>query len=786
MFMLFKKLLSALNSAQSSWQITLAILFAMFTGFAPLYVPFNLLFLFIVFTLNIPIGIYFALTAIFASIGYLIDSIFDGVGYALLTLPSLENFWGVLYSYPLTNWTNLNHSTTLGSLVVSFVLSLPLFFILNKLIDKYRDLLESKFKNSKWFGWLNPYSEKKLKKRAGLIRWWGSGLFLLISGLSALFVSLFLDPILKKTVEYTLAKLTNTTVHISKFESNFNDLTLNIDTLKFIPKNQESSTLVVDNINATLNYEHLIAKKLDFTQIYLNNIRPNHKVSISQEEKESAGFNDSDIKLPEIQMPEVDTLIKSENLESKKGLKSINEENDAITKRWTKFQKEGLITQQRKVISENIASIEKRVSAMKNQKDIEAIVKDVSSINNQIQSINSDIARYTKAYNEDMATIKANITKVTGLPVTDYNNLLNKYQLNSIGALNFVETYIGPSLSDYMRDGLKYYEIIKPYIQSDEDESDEGVIKREGGRRVVFAKSNPYPDFVIQKIGGNIITKSGQNYTLNIYNITDDQRTLNKLITVDLIGKDTFYEDFSVKVVHNNLTKDAQSDISFLLKGFTKSAYTFSKEFSLKNSEANGNGRVTINNFKSINGVYTFDIYKTDMQWANEDTSINKIVKDVLQGVKDFSIDGEIKGEILKPNISLTSNLDKKINSSIKKVFDKKVSAYKKELQTKLDNIVKTQLKQLNLSENQIAKVEKLLSGDSTTINNYKEKIANEYTTQALTKKLQDKINAKSAREKKILEEKAKAEEARLKAQADKKAKELEQQLKNRLNSIKF
>jgi len=92
------KLLKTLNSAQSSWQITLAIVLGMISGFLPLTTPLNLLILFIAFTINIPLGVFFFMSVIFASLGLLLDPIFASLGYDILTNPTLEKLFTTMYN----------------------------------------------------------------------------------------------------------------------------------------------------------------------------------------------------------------------------------------------------------------------------------------------------------------------------------------------------------------------------------------------------------------------------------------------------------------------------------------------------------------------------------------------------------------------------------------------------------------------------------------------------------------------------------------------------------------
>jgi len=60
------KILKALNSSQASYQLSLALVFGMISGFLPFFSILNLFIIFIVFTLNIPLGVFSIFTLLFS------------------------------------------------------------------------------------------------------------------------------------------------------------------------------------------------------------------------------------------------------------------------------------------------------------------------------------------------------------------------------------------------------------------------------------------------------------------------------------------------------------------------------------------------------------------------------------------------------------------------------------------------------------------------------------------------------------------------------------------------
>ncbi len=133
------KILKALNSDQEPWQISLAVILGMFVGLLPFFNLTTLFFIFLVFIINVNVGIFILSASAFAILGFILDPILSKIGYFVLTIDPLIPLWTALYNIPYMKWTAFNNTVTMGALVISIILSFPMFVILNKLIEKYRE-----------------------------------------------------------------------------------------------------------------------------------------------------------------------------------------------------------------------------------------------------------------------------------------------------------------------------------------------------------------------------------------------------------------------------------------------------------------------------------------------------------------------------------------------------------------------------------------------------------------------------------------------------------------------
>ena len=132
------KLVKVMNSESEPAQISVAACLALIAGFTPVFSPHNLLVLLLVFLLRVNVSAFILGFIVFSGAAFLLDPLFHRVGLWVLTLPALEGLWTVLYGNLLWRLEGFNNSIVMGSLVVSLLLTIPLFLFFNMIIRRYR------------------------------------------------------------------------------------------------------------------------------------------------------------------------------------------------------------------------------------------------------------------------------------------------------------------------------------------------------------------------------------------------------------------------------------------------------------------------------------------------------------------------------------------------------------------------------------------------------------------------------------------------------------------------
>jgi uncharacterized protein (TIGR03546 family) len=133
------KLLRAMNSETEPGQISLALCFAMVAGLTPLLSLHNLFVLLLVLVLRVNVSAFLVGLGVFSALAYPLDPLFHRVGLSVLRAGPLQGLWTSLYNSAPWRLERFYNTVTMGSLLVSLVLFIPLFLATNLAIRRYRE-----------------------------------------------------------------------------------------------------------------------------------------------------------------------------------------------------------------------------------------------------------------------------------------------------------------------------------------------------------------------------------------------------------------------------------------------------------------------------------------------------------------------------------------------------------------------------------------------------------------------------------------------------------------------
>lgn len=143
--------INLLNSETGTNQIATGIACGLILGFAPVFSLQTALVIFLLFFFRIQIGAATVSAFFFKFIAWILDPLHNWVGMKILETESLRPLFTELYNMPIVPLTRFYNSIVMGSAAISIVLAIPMFFLARVLVEKYRDKVYRRYKESKFF-----------------------------------------------------------------------------------------------------------------------------------------------------------------------------------------------------------------------------------------------------------------------------------------------------------------------------------------------------------------------------------------------------------------------------------------------------------------------------------------------------------------------------------------------------------------------------------------------------------------------------------------------------------
>jgi uncharacterized protein (TIGR03545 family)/uncharacterized protein (TIGR03546 family) len=676
-----------LNSASNKKMISLAIVLGLISGFLPTFTFLNYIILFFVFIFRIPLGLYFASFAVFKLFSYLFDPLFNKIGYAILTFKPLEGFFTFLYNLPILRWSGFNNTLVMGSLVAGIVVGVVVFIVLNRFIDTYRQKVFPKLKKIKFFSWIVPKEEKR-----GIFRLSGLIGIAVLTGAFSLAVVLFLDPLVKFILQTTLSKTLHKKVYIQKVNVKLFEPSLDIEGMQI-------DRFLIKKAYLKLSSYYLLWRKFDIEKLIVD-AKTNQPLLKIVNTSSSKGKK---FKLPSIKLPSAEEVLQKKTLKSEMALKKLQKDY----KEFEEFYKSVNINSYK----QQVLAIKKEIDSLKHTKikslkDIEELKSKAKKIQNEIKNLklsaNENIKKlnfYKNLLSEDIKNLKTALNE-------DKKDILAQFNMIKKGEfVKFSEIYLKPQISKYINLVLDAYKKIKPYLP--QKQKKEIVIPRKGVY-VKFEDKIHYPDFVLE-LSKITLKTSVALYHITLKNIADNQLLLNRYALILLNANSRFY----------NINAQAKYLRKFEFKGHIGNIKLKEIAFDklkilhpLINADFKGEYDKKLNSFGEI-------LFKNVRIVFEQNDKISKLINEALKGIREFKVYVKVYGSLQKPDIKVSSDLDKIISKEISKVYKAQLQKEKQKAINLLNKRVQKELQKYNLNVD--AKINSLKD-----VNSYLEKLKKE------------------------------------------------------------
>jgi len=740
----FIKLFKAFNSSQTPWQMSLALAMGMAMGLTPYSGIQTIVLIFAAFIINIHIGLFLVSSTLFAGVAYLADPYFEQLGFLLLNSEFLKEFFTSLYNSGLFRLTYFNNTLVLGSNVIAFMLLLPMFFILNKLVYVYRDKIAAKLQQYRILRTLGiEVSDKKDK----MLRVWGIALFGVLGGLVALFNIVFLDSIVKGVMQESFSRVLKKKVSIENLNISLSKAEIDIDNLYVA--DDKKALLYTKNINLDIDFNQLLFQRYQIENLNLSGMEFNSEVddkgllytkaTSSKASKETkTDSKKSEFKLPSLSLEDPKVLI------DRMGLSSISKFEDA-KKRVTEVKTKYKSLVQNEFSKSELNALKDEVKALKESlksKDIETILKlkdDLSKLNKKIKAKKELLSKTKKEFLNDKNALKNDYKTLSESGVDDYNKLKNQYTFDKDGGVNVIGVLFGDKIKTYLATFMKYYEVAKPYLKKDDEETKESLPPRGEGRWISFREYEPSVKFLVKKMNVDGLLKE-QAFSAVVNNISSNQKLLNKPMSYTFKSDGEKFKEFSAIGEDNHLQEDIKTTSNYSLargmaQGIDLDFMNLDKGFySLK-------GSLDAKNYMELSSVSTVLFSDVTLSLKKADNKLMKTLEDVVSKIDEFDLKIKFNGSLETPELSVKSNLDKKLSGALSSLFEKEVQKYQTKLKEMIDVKVKEKLNELRVHGNEIKEIDELLNSGTLDINDLSSstKVIEEAIKNKAKKKLENK-----------------------------------------------
>lgn len=684
MFNFFRKLFKALNSSGKPWQLTGAIILAMFAGFLPSnsLILFDILFLALI--LNVNFGLFLLFSVIFGGVGYLFDPLFESLGYTVLTNDSLNGFFTSLYNSAIFRWSSFNYTLVTGSLLVSAALSLPMYFILNRFVTLYRVQLGQKLNEWKFTRWMKLFNEEA--SSSSLFRWWGLGVFGGLAAVIILFLIFLFDPLARVGLEKSLSYTLQSEVTIDDFNSDFSDLKVKVSGIQIADKDKLTHNVFqAGSIGFDLAFAALLEKKvmvedlkvdaLAFGSLRKTPAEPYCGIDEAIEE-ETKSSSDGDTKSSSaavpFALPNVDDILAKESLKSIEEAQALRKDIQATQEKWKKVSAELKSSKDVDEIKADALALQKSLKGGDVQKIISA-KEDIDKIESKVKQLKTKYAALQKEFDADQKSLNRRISELKDLPAQDVKRLKEKYSLSASGGANLIGTLVNDEVSVYMKKALYYYEMLKPYINDTAQKKAKELDPPRGqGRWIKYANLSNIPEVVIKNADINVVFEDDL-LDVNMKDFSSNQKLYKKPMVMQADAKGKAYKQIVANLVDDRREDEAKLTFDAKATG-VKTDESAMQTLVMKDmlTDATMNGEIVDGDIKARSVI---QVKKASIQMPSQ-----QFINDLLQEIKRFDVNIELSGPFEKPSITVKSDLDRQLSQGLKSMASKAGKEFEKEL----------------------------------------------------------------------------------------------------------
>ncbi len=551
------------------------------------------------------------------------------------------------------------------------------------------------------------------------LRWQGLVAFVIIVvGLAAVWM-LLIDNIVKVLIERQGSALVGAKVELDRVELTIWPTFVTLNKLQVTdPDNPMTNLLQADVIAFGLDTLAAIEDKIIIDEMTIEGVGfrvPRESSGALETANQPSGEEDKGhvfgFELPTIELPSAEELLSTHEFETVTKAKQLKVKIANKRNEWQELK--GQLPDK-----SNIDAYKKRYQEIKEAKGTLKKLAAVKQLKQMKKDIKRDIdkVKAVKAQLEaDVASLKADYKDLKATSKHEVNELVKDLGLDSGSLGGIGRALIGKQFSSYIDQTLQIYRKARPHLDkmggAEQDDNQEEK-QRFGGTYVEFINANPSPEFLIRQasLAGQFMhDNSVFNISGSLKDVTNEPAVLQRPTYMVIQADSPDAEDIKLNAKLNHIdANNPRDDIALVVNrlGITDIALSDDSSFPVQLVQASTNISAEL--------VITGDIIdlQTDAKFSDvsmavpleegEISSFKSALIGGFQNVKQFNVMVGAEGALDSPTITIDTDIDKPLKAAVGTLVDEKTTALKTTLQSKYDESLSVQLKDIDKQMNSL------------------------------------------------------------------------------------
>jgi uncharacterized protein (TIGR03545 family) len=568
-----------------------------------------------------------------------------------------------------------------------------------------------------------------MKPSIKIFRIQGIAVFVVLIGLIGLFLVLFLDKIIKDTIEEQGSRVIESQVNIASLSTSLLSQSMDIENFQIANADKLDENLVqAGRIKFDFDGGRALSRKVIIDDMSLEDLRLDQKREApakpyrpASEEpepgKESEDKASSEFGLPPgLDFKNPKDILKDETLETLEAAEKAKSDMEALKTKWQTKIDQQLSKESLDQIQQRIKDIQAKSKNLKNPSAIQSMTAEIQALQKDIQSRIDTIGNFQKDLEADIRKSQKLASEIQNLPKKDFDRWRKKYSLDLKGGTGLVSKMVSGPMKANIDKAWGFYKKISPYLKSDSDSKPEPKQEkrvRGKGQFIKFASPNPFPNFLIRQ-GKLSLNAWDQDIEGDFQGLTNDPKVYGKPFNLNITGsQNESFKQFKLKLVMDRTRAEAADFMETHVDSLKIESVPFGNWAILTQGFADIHNKIDIQNEQSLKGNFTVKVKDAIFaQTGNAKNEVSRVLGKVLKTIRNFFIQGVIKGTPDGYTLSIQSDLDEILNKSVKKLFDEKIKTFEAELKKSIAASTAESVSEVNDSVAGLVDFRKILKTD--------------------------------------------------------------------------